>query len=124
MKTCREHLETFIIYSMKDLSIYNDSNTPNPLSPLSLPDLEKHVLTGDGLREYPTIAAKANIDFHRCVFHLLMGQRIPVWKRQAIILRKIVANNLKESWRKLFKLLNLVNYALKLLNLIKTIKII
>ena len=80
---------------MKDLSIYNDSNTPNLLSPLSLPDLEKHVLAGDGLREYPTIAAKANIDFHRCVFHLLMGQRIPVWKRQAIILRKIVANNLK-----------------------------
>ena len=94
-ETYRQHLETFIIYSMKDLSIYNDSNTPNPLSPLSLPDLEKHVLTGDGLREYPTIAAKANIDFHRCVFHLLMSQRIPVWKRQAIILRKIDANNLK-----------------------------
>lgn len=42
----REFLETFITYSLKDLSIYNNPDTPNPLHPSSLPDLKKHTLTG------------------------------------------------------------------------------
>ena len=37
----RNLLETFIIYSQKDLSVYQDPNTPNPPHPLLLPDLKK-----------------------------------------------------------------------------------
>ena len=57
-------LETFIIYSQKDLSPYKDPNTPNPRHPLLLTDLKKDTLIGDGLKEYPIIAQKANMDFH------------------------------------------------------------
>lgn len=60
----RDLLEAFIIYSQKNLSIYQDPNTPNPRHPLLLQDLKKHTLIGDGLAEYPAIAKKANMDFH------------------------------------------------------------
>ena len=88
-------LEPFILYSLKDLSVYNDPETPNPLSPLLLPDLKKHTLTGDGLPEYPSIAKKANMDFHPCVFHLIMNERKPVWKRQRVIEKKRQSNESK-----------------------------
>lgn len=78
----RDFLETFIIYSQKDLSPYKDSNIPNPRHPLLLTDLKKDTLIGDGLKEYPTIAKKANMDFHPCGFHIIMNQRKPVWKTQ------------------------------------------
>ena len=91
----RELLETFICYSLKDLSVYSDSNTSNPTHPLLLPDLKKHTLTGDGLPEYPSIAQKANIEFHPCIFHLIMNQRAPVWKKQRQIKNKIKSNKKK-----------------------------
>ena len=91
----RNLLETFIIYSQKDLSVYQDPNTPNPPHPLLLPDLKKDTLIGDGLAEYPAIAKKANMDFHPCVFHKIMNQRKPTWKRQRIIERRIQSNNNK-----------------------------
>ena len=78
----RDLLETFIIYSQKDLSAYNDPNTPNPRHPLLLKDLKKHTQIGDGLPEYPKIAKKTNMDFHPCGFHIMMNQRKPSWKRQ------------------------------------------
>lgn len=91
----REFLETFITYSLKDLSIYNNSDTPNPPHPLLLPNLKKNTLTGDGLPEYPSIAKKANIDFHPCVFHLVMNQRKLVWKKENRIQRKRQSNKSK-----------------------------
>lgn len=91
----RDFLETFIIYSQKDLSIYNDPNTPNPPHPILVPDFKKDTLIGDGLREYPAIAKKANMDFHPCVFHKIMNQRMPVWKKQRILERKIKTNKHK-----------------------------
>ena len=78
----RDLLETFITFSLKDLSVYNDPNTPNPPHPLLLPDLKKDTLIGDGLSEYPNIAKKNNMNFHPCGFHKIMNQRTPVWKRQ------------------------------------------
>ena len=59
----RDLLETFIIYSQKDLSAYNDPNTPNPRHPLLLKDLKKHTLIGDGLPEYPKITKKSKHGF-------------------------------------------------------------
>ena len=91
----REFLETFITYSLKDLSTYNNPDTINPSHPLLLPDLKKHTLTGDGLPEYPSIAKKANIDFHPCVFHIIMNQRKPVWKKENRIQRKRQSNKSK-----------------------------
>lgn len=91
----RDLLETFIIYSQKDLSVYGDPNTPNPPHPILVPDFKKHTLIGDGLREYPAIAKKANMDFHPCVLHKIMNQRIPTWKKQSIIERKIQSNKNK-----------------------------
>ena len=88
----RDLLETFIIYSLKDLSVYNDPNTPNPPHPLLLPDLKKQTLIGDGLPEYPKIAKKANINFHPCDFHIIMNQRKPSWKRQRILENKKQSN--------------------------------
>ena len=88
----RDFLETFIIYSQKDLSIYNDPKTPNPINHLSLPDFKKNTLIGDGLKEYPAIAKKANMEFHPCVFHKIMNQRTPVWKKQRILERKLKTN--------------------------------
>ena len=81
-------LETFIIYSQKDLSPYKDQNTPNPRHPLLLTDLKKDTLIGDGLKEYPIIAQKANMDFHPCGFHIIMNQRQPVWKTQKRLKQK------------------------------------
>jgi len=78
----RDFLETFIIYSQKDLSPYKDPNTLNPRHPLSLTDLKKNTLIGDELKEYPIIAKKANMNFHPCGFHIIMNQRKPVWKTQ------------------------------------------
>ena len=78
----RDFLETFIIYSQKDLSPYKDSNTLNPRHPLLLTDLKKNTLIGDELKEYPIIAKKANMNFHPCGFHIIMNQRKPVWKTQ------------------------------------------
>ena len=91
-KEYRDFLETFIIYSLKDLSVYNDSNTLNPRHLLLLPDLKKDTLIGDGLKEYPSIAQKANMNFHPCGFHKIMNQRKPVWKRQKRIQKKIKSN--------------------------------
>ena len=88
----RDFLETFIIYSQKDLSIYNDPKTPNPINHLSLPDFKKNTLIGAGLKEYPAIAKKANMEFHPCVFHKIMNQRTPVWKKQRILERKLKTN--------------------------------
>ena len=65
----RDLLETFITYSLKDLSSYNNPDKPNPPHPILLPDLKKDTLIGDGLKEYPTIAKKNNMDFHPCGFH-------------------------------------------------------
>ena len=65
----RDLLETFITFSLKDLSVYNNPNTPNPPHPLLLPDLKKDTLIGDGLSEYPNIAKKNNMNFHPCGFH-------------------------------------------------------
>ena len=59
----RDLLETFIIYSQKDLSAYNDPNTPNPRHPLLLKDLKKHTQIGDGLPEYPKITKKSKHGF-------------------------------------------------------------
>ena len=78
----RDLLETFITYSLKDLSIYKDPNKPNPPHPILLPDLKKDTLIGDGLKEYPNIAKKNNMDFHPCGFHKIMNQRKPIWKIQ------------------------------------------
>ena len=91
----RDLLEAFIIYSQKDLSVYQDPNTPNPRHPLLLQDLKKHTLIGDGLAEYPAIAKKANMDFHPCVFHKIMNQRLPTWNTQRSIERKIQSNKNK-----------------------------
>ena len=105
----REFLETFIIYSQKDLSVYKDPNTPNPPHLLLVPDFKKETLIGDGLREYPTIAQKANMDFHPCVFHKIMNQRIPTWKTQRRIERKIQSHKRKiekkttKRWRNITK---------------------
>ena len=88
----RNFLETFITYSQKDLSAYNDSNTPNPRHPSLVPFNKKETLIGDGLREYPGIAKKLNMDFHPCVFHKIMNQRLPTWKKQRRLLKKIQAN--------------------------------
>ena len=73
----RDLLETFITYSLKDLSSYNNPDKPNPPHPILLPDLKKDTLIGDGLKEYPTIAKKNNMDFHPCGFHKIMNQRKP-----------------------------------------------
>ena len=43
-------LETFIIYSQKDLSSYKDPNTPNPRHPLLLTDLKKDVIITEDIR--------------------------------------------------------------------------
>lgn len=94
-KEYREFLETFIRYSLKDLSIYSNPDTPKPIHTSLLPDLKKHTLTGDGLPEYPSIAKKANIDFHPCILHLIMNQRKSVWKRENGITRKKQANKSK-----------------------------
>ena len=91
-KDYREFLEIFIIYSLKDLSVYKDPNTPNPPHPLLLPDLKKDTLIGDGLKEYPNIAKKANIEFHPCVLHKIMNQRKPSWRKQKN-LKKQIENN-------------------------------
>ena len=40
----RDFLETFIIYSQKDLSPYKDPNTLNPRHPLLLTELKKNTL--------------------------------------------------------------------------------
>ena len=91
----RELLETFITYSLKDLSIYKDSEKPNPPHPILLPDLKKDTLIGDGLKEYPNIAKKNNMDFHPCGFHKIMNQRKPIWKIQKRLLKKIESNKNK-----------------------------
>lgn len=71
----RDFLETFIIYTQKDLSPYKDPNILNLTYPLLLTDLKKDTLTEDGLKEYPIIAKKANMDFHPCGFHIIINQR-------------------------------------------------
>lgn len=91
----RDFLETFIIYSQKDLSPYKDPNTPNPIHTLLLTDLKKDTLIGDGLKEYPIIAQKANMDFHPCGFHVIMNQRQPVWKTQKRLKQKKQRNQNK-----------------------------
>ena len=91
----RDLLETFITYSLKDLSIYKDSEKPNPPHPILLPDLKKDTLIGDGLKEYPNIAKKNNMDFHPCGFHKIMNQRKPIWKIQKRLLKKIESNKNK-----------------------------
>ena len=91
----RDFLETFIIYSQKDLSPYKDPNTPNPRHHLLLTDLKKDTLIGDGLKEYPIIAQKANMDFHPCGFHIIMNQRQPVWKTQKRLKQKKQRNQNK-----------------------------
>ena len=50
---------------------------------------------GDGLKEYPTIAKKNNMDFHPCGFHKIMNQRKPIWKIQKKLLKKIESNKNK-----------------------------
>ena len=91
----RDLLETFITYSLKDLSSYNNPDKPNPPHPILLPDLKKDTLIGDGLKEYPTIAKKNNMDFHPCGFHKIMNQRKPIWKIQKKLLKKIESNKNK-----------------------------
>ena len=91
----RDLLETFITYSLKDLSIYKDSEKPNPPHPILLPDLKKDTLIGDGLKEYPNIAKKNNMDFHPCGFHKIMNQRKPIWKIQKRLFKKIESNKKK-----------------------------
>ena len=91
----RDLLETFITYSLKDLSIYKNPNKPNPPHPILLPDLKKDTLIGDGLKEYPNIAKKNNMDFHPCGFHKIMNQRKPIWKIQKRLLKKIESNKNK-----------------------------
>ena len=91
----RDLLETFITYSLKDLSIYKDSEKPNPPHPILLPDLKKNTLIGDGLKEYPNIAKKNNMDFHPCGFHKIMNQRKPIWKIQKRLFKKIESNKKK-----------------------------
>ena len=91
----RDLLETFITYSLKDLSAYNDPDKPNPPHPILLPDLKKDTLIGDGLKEYPNIAKKNNMDFHPCGFHKIMNQRKPIWKIQKRLLKKIESNKNK-----------------------------
>lgn len=91
----RDLLETFITYSLKDLSIYKNPDKPNPPHPILLPDLKKDTLIGDGLKEYPHIAKKNNMDFHPCGFHKIMNQRKPIWKIQKRLLKKIESNKKK-----------------------------
>ena len=71
----RDLLETFITYSLKDLSIYKNPNKPHPPHLILLPDLKKDTLIGDGLKEYPNIAKKNNMDFHPCGFHKIMKSK-------------------------------------------------
>lgn len=91
----RDLLETFITYSLKDLSVYKNLNKPNPPHHILLPDLKKDTLIGDGLKEYPNIAKKNNMDFHPCGFHKIMNQRKPIWKIQKRLLKKIESNKKK-----------------------------
>ena len=95
-----EHLsyfiENFITFSLKDLSVYADSNTPNPQNYHFLPYLKKDTLIGDGHRAYPNIAKKNNMDFHPCGFHIIKNQREPTWKHQRNIKRKVKSNNNKK----------------------------
>ena len=95
-KDLSDFLETFIIFSQKDLSIYSDSNTPNPINHHSLPDLKKDTLIGDGYKAYPNIAKKANMKFHPCGFHIIKNQREDTWKHQRNIKRKRTSNNNKK----------------------------
>ena len=82
-KEYRDFLETFIIYSQKDLSPYKDPKTQNPRHHLLLNDLKKDTLIGDELKEYPLIAKKINMDFHTCGFHIIMNQhKTPVENRK------------------------------------------
>ena len=73
-KDLSEFLETFITFSLKDLSVYRDPNTPNPRSYLFLPNLKKDTLIGDGHRAYPRIAKRLCMSFHPCIFHILKTQ--------------------------------------------------
>ena len=91
----RDLLETFITYSLKDLSTYKYPDKSNPPHPILLPDLKKDTLIGDGLKEYPNIAKKNNMDFHPCGFHKIMNQRKPIWKIQKRLFKKIESNKKK-----------------------------
>ena len=84
-----DFLEDFITFSLKDLSIYSDPNIPNPQSHLSLPDLKKDTLIGDGYRAYPGIAKSLNMNFQPCIFHIIKNQRAVTWKHQKNIKNKI-----------------------------------
>ena len=108
----RDLLETFITYSLKDLSSYNNPDKPNPPHPILLPDLKKDTLIGDGLKEYPTIAKKNNMDFHPCGFHKIMNQRKPIWKIQKKLLKKIESNKnkIEKNNEKINKYSNLTNF--------------
>ena len=66
----RDLLETFITYSLKDLSSYNNPDKPNPPHP-------------------------NNMDFHPCGFHKIMNQRKHIWKIQKKLLKKIESNKNK-----------------------------
>ena len=91
----RDFLETFIIYSQKDLTPYKNQNTPNPRHPLLLTDLKKDTLIEDELKEYSIIAKKANMNYHPCGFHIIMNQRKPVWKIQKRLEQKKQRNTNK-----------------------------
>ena len=81
-------METFIKYSLKDLSIYSDPTTPNPKHPNLLPDLKKEVIVTDGDQAYPKILEKLGVEQHLCIFHKIMNQRTKAWKQQRRINRK------------------------------------
>lgn len=68
-------METFIKYSLKDLSIYSDPTRPNPRHPHLLPDLKKEVIVTDGDIAYPKILEKIGVEQHLCIFHKIMNQR-------------------------------------------------
>ena len=82
------YMETFLKYSLKDLSVYSDPTRSNPRHPLLLPDLKKEVIVTDGDRAYPKILEKLCLKQHLCAFHKIMNQRTIAWKQQHRINRK------------------------------------
>lgn len=56
-------LETFIIYSQKDLSPYKDQNTSNPQHPLLLTDLKKEYINWRWIKRISNNCTESQYEF-------------------------------------------------------------